>query len=151
MNPILNQHLSVPIIPVPWLDQLETVRGAPTLTGSPPTPLITEAFALTTFGPLNGVTPASCSAGMNWAFDKVGIKGTGRADAVSWLQWGIDCPLQRGAVGIFRWDDGSHHVSCCDHIIDANIAAFLGFNQGHFVQMSNYYRKYLIGTRWPGK
>lgn len=58
------------------------------------------------------VGTAYCSAFLNWCFDKAGIKGTRNAAAVSWRNWGKELNQgQLGAVVLFEWAKGGHHVA----------------------------------------
>lgn len=91
-----------------------------------------------------------CSAFVNWVVEKAGMKGTDRADAVSWLNWGekTDKP-QKGSIVIFQWPDGGHHVGFVNGFDQEGKVSVLGGNQSNSVKISEYNKSSVIGYRNP--
>jgi hypothetical protein len=135
----------------PWMDWMRQHRGEIQQTGAKPTPFTEEIFKHTTYGPLNGVTPASCAATVCAALEENGYSSTHSAAAASYLSFGTSCALQPGCIVVFRWPAGDYHVDFCDEIIDADTLRGLGGNQGHELKDSDYSRQYIVATRWPVK
>lgn len=134
----------------PWLDQMRTHDGAITMTGSSPTDLITEAFSHTNFGPLNGKTPPSCAAGLNMCLFESGMLGTNSAAANSFLDYGTECQMKVGAILVFEFEDGSHHVCIADGLSgDESKVRAIGFNQDHKCQRIVWHTRYIKRICWP--
>lgn len=93
-----------------------------------------------------------CSAFVNWCVEQAGVEGTNRADAVSWLTWGIkaDKPV-RGTIVIFQWSNGGHHVGFVSAFDQPGKVSVLGGNQSNEVKISQYDEKFVIGYRNPEK
>lgn len=92
-----------------------------------------------------------CSAFANWCMGRVGLLGTGRPNALSWLTWGDEIKVpQTGCIAVFsRPPDPAHgHVAfyCGEtqRYIDV-----LGGNQGNAVGRSFYPKSRLLSYRWP--
>lgn len=91
-----------------------------------------------------------CSSFCNWSMEGAGVDGTGKANARSWLKWGVHCPLRIGAVavlkrGLFPWQGHVGFVVWWDE----DTVTLLGGNQRNAVRTDRYLRKRLIDTRWP--
>ncbi len=70
------------------------------------------------------------------------------AAAVSWCKWGHHVDLQVGAVVVFEWSSGGHHVAICTAINDdENWVKCLGGNQSNMVKESIFDQDYIICTR----
>ncbi len=133
----------------PWLDWLLEYKGQYQKTGGKPSPFVESIFKHTTFGPLHGVTPACCAATLCAALEESGLKSTHSAAAISYKNFGIGCELKPGAILVFEWSIGKHHVTVCDHIVDQDNVMCIGGNQGDFLQEKAYPRSKIIATRWP--
>jgi uncharacterized protein (TIGR02594 family) len=93
-----------------------------------------------------------CSAFANWCMSQANIKGSGRANARSWQNWGgrlVASPVY-GCVAVFsRPPDPSHgHVAFWVGE-DAGNPMLLGGNQGNAVSIKRYPRSRLLSYRWP--
>lgn len=133
----------------PWLKWLQVHIGEMEWTGAKPTQFITDCFKFTNYGKLDGSTPPSCAATLCRALEEVGYLSPHSAAAADFARVGLGCSLKPGAIGVFKWKTGDHHVSVCSKVIDEDLAEFTGGNQGHRVQPAIYARKYLIAIRWP--
>ena len=89
----------------PWMDVARKEIGVEE-------PDSLKYFDATDYDDPGGRTPY-CAAFANWCLKQVGIKGSGHADAVSFAKWGKDVSddMPVGAVVVFRWSTGQHHVS----------------------------------------
>ncbi len=93
---------------------------------------------------------AWCSAFVNWCFKRHQIKGTNKANARSWLDWGnVVTTPKRGDVVIF-WrnskDSWEGHVAFFVEESKDYITV-LGGNQSNEVSIDQYPRKQLLGYR----
>lgn len=132
----------------PWLDWLLKHEGEPEYTGTTPTAFVQECFSHTTFGKLVDSTPPSCAATLCAALEENGYLSPHSAAAISFSEYGTASGLVVGAICVFEWQSGMHHVSCC---LDPSKNLFLGGNQGHMLQRAVYNPKFIIATRWPVK
>lgn len=111
------------------------------------------------YSTIKGVAHAWCALTIEAAFASCGIKGSGRADAVSYEHWGFPCGWIYGAVIPIRHVGGSHHVTFFVKWIDETnkIAQCLGGNQGDQLKLSNFnlsgnakgHDECHSGPRWP--
>lgn len=111
------------------------------------------------YSTIRGVSHAWCALTVEAAFNSCGIKGSNRADAVSYEHWGFPCPYHYGAVIPIRHVGGSHHVTFFVKWVDEvnKIAQCLGGNQGDSLKLSNYnlsgnakgHDECVSGPRWP--
>jgi uncharacterized protein (TIGR02594 family) len=94
-----------------------------------------------------------CSAFVDWVFDQVGIEGTGRANARSWLSWGEPSEARRGAVCVLWREDPKGwkgHVGFYEkHTAGGDMVQLLGGNQGNRVCSAAYDDARVLGYRWP--
>jgi uncharacterized protein (TIGR02594 family) len=92
-----------------------------------------------------------CSAFVNWCIEQAELKGTGKANARSWLDWGEPCEPQRGAVCVLWREDPKgwkgHVGFYMKH--DAKKVQLLGGNQGNSVCNATYPIERVLGYRWP--
>lgn len=93
-----------------------------------------------------------CSAFVNSVLAQVGIKGTLKLNARSWLDWGLPVELekaQKGDIVVF-WrgskDSWKGHVAFYSHH-DKDYVYVLGGNQGNKVSLKPYARSRLLGVR----
>jgi hypothetical protein len=138
--------------PFPWLTWIKSHLGEITKTGgTAPTAFVSEIFRHTNYGPLRGVTPASCAACLCAALEETGFSSPHSAAAISFVKYGSLCELQPGALCVFEWSPGEHHVSVCESLSpgDESTAFFLNANQGHRVQVSRYPVSSIIAIRFP--
>ncbi|HKO90621.1 MAG TPA: TIGR02594 family protein [Polyangiaceae bacterium] len=99
---------------------------------------------------------AWCSSFANWCMKQAGMKGTGKPNARSWLQWGESLPVHSpvyGCVTVFSrppkaWQG---HVAFFVGMRNGAICV-LGGNQGPTsgaVCLKDYPLSRLMGFRWP--
>lgn len=95
-----------------------------------------------------------CAGFVNWVMREVGIAGTGRLNARSFLTWGASVPTTSphyGAVAVL-WrvspQSAKGHVAFFCGMEGDNMI-LLGGNQGNRVQLSPYPYARLLSFRWP--
>ncbi len=137
----------------PWLDWLHEHIGEPTVTNAKATDFDRMVFSHTSDDEVEqtGIMAAGCAAVLCAALELTGYKSTHRADAISFKNYGTITPLRPGAICVFTWDSGQHHVSVCDHLIDGKTAAFTGGDQQSKLKTSVYEIRHLSACRWPVK
>lgn len=91
-----------------------------------------------------------CAAFVGWVLAKSGIKGTGFANARSYLSWGEGLPSPRpGCVVVMKRGNSSWqgHVG---FLVSSNAlyVTVLGGNQGDAVSIAKFPRWSVIGYRW---
>jgi uncharacterized protein (TIGR02594 family) len=97
-----------------------------------------------------------CALFANWVVQSLGVPGTGKLTARSFLDWGAEVPLEaapRGSVVVFWRGSPSSwqgHVAFLDRI-DGNNVLVLGGNQKDEVNVSAYHRNRVLGVRLPVK
>lgn len=120
--------------------------------GADSNPRITEFLGSTTLSSTLSSTDQTpwCSGFANWVVTAAGVTGTNRADAVSWMQWGVPTtdPL-RGSIVVFKWANGGHHVGFYDSDAGNGKINVLGGNQSDKVKISAFESKYVMGYRNP--
>lgn len=132
-----------------WLEWLKQNIGKVTQTGAKPTPFVEEIFSHTNYGAIGNITPACCAATLCAALEETGYRSTKNAAALSFASYGVPCELKEGAIVVFEWSPGEHHVTCVDEIMNADFVACIGGNQSHQVMRKIYPRNQIIATRWP--
>lgn len=135
----------------PWMDWMQSNLHQKEVTGASATDFDKMVFTHTSYGSLDGVMQPGCAATACAALELTGYKSPHNAAAISFKAYGTACELKPGCIVVFQWSSGGHHVTFCDHIVDATYVACLGGNQSHEVNVSTYSRKYIIATRWPTK
>jgi len=132
----------------------ETARtelGVKETPGAAATPRIVEYAKHTTLRATSDEVPW-CSSFANFVTDTSGFKGTGLANARSWLKWGvpIDKPVLGCVVVLKRGAPPSGHVAFCDHEdISNGIVRVIGGNQGDAVKVSRFPVADVLGYRSP--
>jgi uncharacterized protein (TIGR02594 family) len=94
-----------------------------------------------------------CSAFANWCFARVGLGGSGRAQARSWLGWGKELPLERPRFGCVTVVQRTAHPRR-GHVgfwvgARGGEALLLGGNQDDRVCVKGYPLGKVLGHRWP--
>lgn len=147
-----------PLIPIvtqpsgetPWLDFLEAHIGEHEIQGSSANPFIVALFKHTSYDTTSDET-AWCAATICTALEVNNYKSPHSAAAMSFATYGTACELKPGAILVFKWSGGDHHVTCLDHVINSSLIACIGGNQSNELRITNYDPKYLIAIRWPVK
>lgn len=136
---------------IPWYHWLDSHLGEHEIEGRDfNNPFILSLFKNTSYHPLNDETPW-CAAAINTALIETGYKGTGSAAAISFANYGMPCNKIRGAIIVFKWADGGHHVALLNRVIDDKYVECLGGNQADTVKLSKYKISSIIACRWPIK
>lgn len=94
---------------------------------------------------------AWCAAFVHRALSEAGIKGTGRANARSYLSWGRVLPdPELGCVVIFARPPDPSQGHVCFFLADlGQVLVVLGGNQGNSVSVECRPRDKILGYRWP--
>jgi uncharacterized protein (TIGR02594 family) len=132
----------------PWLDIARGKLGQHEVPGNKDNSFILECFLHTTYHASHDEVPW-CAAFVCWCLDQAKVPSTKSAAAISFASYGEKCELQPGAIVVFKWENGQHHVSFCDHVIDEKTVACLGGNQTDSVRISNFSRNRIIACRMP--
>ncbi len=127
----------------------EMETGVQEIKGAEDNPRIVEYHKATSLKAGNDET-AWCSAFVNWCMLTAGIARTDKANARSWLDWGV--PLtepQEGCVVVFKrgseaWQG---HVGFFVGFQGDQVLC-LGGNQGNEINISGYSKSRVLGYRW---
>lgn len=142
-----------------YLSIAESQRGTKETPGPGDNPDVVKYLRTTNIGSPeqdNDETPW-CSAFVNWVAEEarkrangMSPKGTGRANARSWLDWGLAAPGPlRGAVVIFkRGTPPQGHVAFCIDRQGDRIRV-IGGNQSDAVTIASYPIADVLGYRIP--
>lgn len=135
-----------------WYAIAQGELGVTEIPGPSNEPRIVKYHASTTLRATQDYVPW-CSAFANWCIQRAGLKGTGLANARSWLKWGkaLDDPVE-GCIVIFKrgTNPQSGHVAFFVGQ-DGNYVRVLGGNQGDMVKVSRFPVADVIGYRWPNE
>lgn len=135
---------------VPWLAIAYGEIGTVEYAGEKHNARIVEYHQATTLRAHDDETPW-CSAFANWCMRKAGIKGSGQANARSWLTWGrkLEAPVHGCIVVLKRGTSTtSGHVGFYIETHGGKIVV-LGGNQSNSVKLSNYPKADVLGYRLP--
>jgi uncharacterized protein (TIGR02594 family) len=135
---------------VPWLKVAYGEIGVLEYAGEKNNPRIVEYHQATTLRAHDDETPW-CSAFANWCMRQAGLKGSGEANARSWLTWGrkVDAPVHGCIVVLKRGTSPtSGHVGFYIETHGEKIVV-LGGNQSNTVKLSNYPKADVLGYRMP--
>jgi len=134
----------------PWFDQALKYLGQAEDPAHHHNQFILDCFSYTSYKAASD-SVAWCSAFVNRVLAESAFKGTGSAAAVSFADpgYGEACELKQGAILVFQWSNGHHHVGLCHHVVNDDYVAVLGGNQHDRVQISVFPRKCLIAIKWP--
>jgi uncharacterized protein (TIGR02594 family) len=131
-----------------WLTVAKRELGVAEVPGSGNNPRIVLYHTATTLGAKDDEVPW-CSAFVNWALARGGVKGTNNAMARSFLKWGIECAPRIGAIVVFkRGEPPAGHVAFWVGAGDGRVRV-LGGNQGDRVSIASYPAGDVLAYRWP--
>lgn len=137
-----------------WFSTAQHELGIAETPGDVDNPRIVEYHSATTLHAKDDETPW-CSAFVNWCFKQVGIAGTNRANARSWLTWGQQIAEPRlGCVAVL-WresptsDKGHVAFYVGPDPARPNKIILLGGNQGDKVSTVPYEKSRVLSYRWP--
>lgn len=135
-----------------WFEIAKGELGVQEIVGGEDNPRIIEYAACTSLHASDDETPW-CSAFVNWCMKQAGIKGTGLANARSWLDWGtpIPDPVEGCVVILKRGTPPSGHVCFFVSYMGNGWIKCLGGNQGDpgQVKYSNFKMADVLGYRMP--
>lgn len=133
----------------PWLAVAKRELGQAEIPGPRDNPRIVEYHAATALKASDDETPW-CSAFCNWVMLAAGQRGTGKADARSWLQWGVatTTPAYGCVVVLKRGTGWQGHVGFFVGRRDG-LVRILGGNQGNSVSVACFPESSVLGYRWP--
>lgn len=131
-----------------WLDQAKRHLGEHEIAGRTDNQFILDCFKYTGYKASHDEI-AWCAAFVCRMLEESGYKSTRSAAAASFLHFGASCDLKPGAILVFKWASGHHHVTLCHHVIDHHYVAAIGGNQSNQVKISVYPRSRVEASRWP--
>lgn len=134
--------------PAPWLTTAQKYLGEHEILGEKDNQFILDCFKYTAYKAAHDEC-AWCAAFIGRCLVESGFRSTGSAAAISYKEFGEPCELVPGAIVVFEWSDGSHHVTICDHIMNLAYVSCIGGNQSDMVKFSNFPRERIVATRWP--
>ena len=136
-----------------WLTIARGEIGQKEVIGKMANPRILEYFTKTSYQSKSDET-SWCSAAMCWVMEKAGIKSTRRANARSWMKWGVGLEKFRVGCIVVFWrgskDSWMGHVGL-GVAEDEKYIWVLGGNQGNAFNIKKYPKAQLLGMRWPSK
>ena len=135
------------------MDFARAELGVKEVPGERSNPRIVEYFSHTRLGgsAISDSTPW-CSAFANFVMDAAGYRGTHRANARSWLEWGEQLNEPRLGCICVLWRESPQ--SAAGHVGFLTMAlphrlVLLGGNQSDGVSIREYGTSRLLGYRWP--
>lgn len=135
-----------------WLEIAEGEIGVHEVAGHAANPRIVKYHAATTLKATSDEIPW-CSSFANWVMIQAGYKGTGMANARSWLKWGkpLDTPVE-GCIVVFKRgsNPAAGHVAFLKKD-EGGYVAVVGGNQSDSVKVSRFPKTAVIGYRWPSE
>jgi len=137
----------------PWLAIARAEIGIKERAGAADHPRVLEYLRTTSLPPARhkDETPW-CSAFVNWVMQQAGYRGTGRANARSWLKWGQSLAQPRPGCIVVFWrgtpKSAQGHVAFWLGTEGSKVIV-LGGNQVNAVCSWPYPRARVIGYRWP--
>ncbi len=131
-----------------WLNIAEKYRGQHEVLGKASNQFILDCFKHTSYQAADDEVPW-CAAFVGRCLGEAGIGGSGSAAAISYAEWGSPSELVPGAIVVFEWADGSHHVAFFHHKSLLGFGAFLGGNQSDMVKISRFSTARILAVRWP--
>lgn len=147
-----NQDVTTPSVSdsMPWIRAALEEMGQAEVPGPKHNKRILEYHSTTSLQAEQDEVPW-CSSFVNWCFKRALIRGTGKANARSWLTWGY--PMEKPVVGcVVILSRGTNHLQ--GHVgffwqeDDATVTV-LGGNQNNRVCFKKYPRENVLGYRWP--
>jgi len=143
----VSNSLITPFLP-PWMPIAIKELGVSEVKGNLHNPKILEYHKTTTLAAKQDEV-SWCSSFVNWVMKQAGIKGTGLANAQSWLKWGvgIDVPIYGSIVVLKRGKEPwMGHVGFLVYDSKERMM-ILGGNQGDKVSIAPFSKKDLLGIR----
>ncbi len=132
----------------PWLDLAAKYLGEHEVAGKADNQFILDCFKHTGYKASHDEVPW-CAAFVSRVLEESGYKSSHSARAADYAGFGEKSELKPGAIVVFKWASGGHHVSLCHHVVDGHLVACLGGNQSDSVKISVFNQKYIAAVRWP--
>ena len=137
-----------------WLDLAWDELGVAEIPGQADNPRIVEYHQSTSLLSQDDEV-AWCSAFVNWCFATVDMAHTNKANARSWMNWGVgvaptDPPI--GSVVVLWRESRESWKGHVGFLVGANEnrVVLLGGNQSNRVCVRDYPANRVLGVRWPG-
>lgn len=134
-----------------WLAGARKLVGLKEIVGSKHEKQIVAFFAEAGNPGVKDDETAWCAAFVGAMLKKAGVKGTGKLNARSYLQWGVKIDQPRvGCIVVFKRGNSAWqgHVAFYLRTVGNRIEV-LGGNQGNAVSIAQYPKSALLGYRWP--
>lgn len=135
-----------------WLAIAESQIGTEEFPGSESNPAITKYFRATGLGGHPDDSVPWCSAFVNWVMEQAGYRGTRRANARSWVDWGARIPgPKRGAIAVLWRGHPESKQGHVGFVVDTAPyrVILLGGNQGNRVGRQEYSSGRVLTYLWP--
>lgn len=135
-----------------WLRRARSYLGERENPGFIDNKFILRCFDFTTYPKTNIHDEVPwCAAFVCRCLAETGQKHTGSAAANSYVHYGKTSELVPGAIIVFKWADGSFHVTFFVSVSKLNegFVVALGGNQSNAVNLASYSMKYIHSIRYP--
>lgn len=133
-----------------WIYIANAEMGVKEVAGAKNNPRILEYHKATSLQASDDETPW-CSAFVNWCMMKANLKGSGEANARSWLKWGVEITEPAyGCIVVLQRGENSWqgHVGFLIGFSDQDKLILLAGNQGDAVSLASFPRNKVLGYRW---
>jgi uncharacterized protein (TIGR02594 family) len=135
-----------------WLETAVSFIGTHEMAGPGADPAI--AAWLASVGLPGDDEIPNCAAFVNYCLGAGGVHGTGKANAKSYLEWGVSCGPRIGAVAVMnRGDDPAkgHVAFVLDYQPEYNFVYLIGANQNDRVGIALKYTDRVLDFRYPAE
>lgn len=134
-----------------WLVEARKFLGVKEVSGSRHEPIIVGFFAEVGQSWVKDDETAWCAAFAGAMLKRVGIEGTGKLNARSYLNWGKELAVPvPGCVAVFKRGSSSWEGHVAFFLRDlGDYIEVLGGNQSNKVSVARYAKSSLLGYRWP--
>lgn len=132
----------------PWLELAKKYLGEHEIAGRRDNQFVLDCFKYTGYKADHDEVPW-CAAFICRMLAETGYKHTHSAAAMSYADYGSPHQIIPGAIVVFKWAGGGHHVSLVHHVIDNQYVACLGGNQSDMVKISVFPISRIVAHRWP--
>lgn len=138
---------------MPWYTKMHNLIGMNEIENGKVHKLLPEFFKYTSFHTQEN--QPWCAASLCWALETSNYKSTHSAAAISFINYGEECPLQKGCIVLIEHPNGKHHVHLFDswHDYSKRIANMLGGNQDNKMCIKKYdfTKEKVLRSCWPIK
>lgn len=134
----------------PWMQIAERELGTLEVPGKESNPKILEYAKALKYPMKDDSMDKWCAMFVGYCLEQSGFMHTRSAAAISYMPFGIECQPIYGAIAVFEWSSGFHHVAFV-HGVEGELIKCLGGNQKDQVNYKVFDKKFLIACRWPTK